>query len=65
MTRWNKEHYDDPERQEMLDELFELVRNKKLQPPEHSLVSFCDYKEALRNAMPREGMLGKKQILVF
>lgn len=65
MTRWNKEHYEHPKRQEMLDYLFELARNNKLQPPEHSLVPFDRYLEAIKNAMPKDGMLGKKQILVF
>lgn len=65
MTRWNKEHYDHPKRQQMLDDLFELVRCNKLKPPAHSFVPFDSYLEAIKNAMPKEGMLGKKQILVF
>ncbi|KAK7028867.1 hypothetical protein SK128_002006 [Halocaridina rubra] len=65
MTRWNKEHYNHPKRQEMLDDLFQLARDDLLQPPEHSLVPFDSYLVALKNAMPKDGMLGKKQILVF
>ncbi|XP_068231180.1 enoyl-[acyl-carrier-protein] reductase, mitochondrial-like [Palaemon carinicauda] len=65
MTRWNKEHYDHPKRQQMLNDLFELVSHNKLKPPEYSYVPLENYLEAIRNAMPKDGMLSKKQILVF
>lgn len=65
MTRWNKEHFSHPKRHQMLNELFQLAKTGGLQPPNHSLVPFSDYHIALKNAMPREGMLCKKQILIF
>ncbi|KAG0718649.1 Enoyl-[acyl-carrier-protein] reductase, mitochondrial [Chionoecetes opilio] len=65
MTRWNNEHTNDPQRQQMLDDLFELAQSGKLKPPDHTLVPFTDYITALQNAMPKAGMLGKKQILLF
>lgn len=65
MTQWNKEHFSDPQRQQMLDDLFQLAKGGKLKPPDHTLVPFADYIVALQNAMPKEGMLGKKQILLF
>ncbi|KAG7175521.1 enoyl-[acyl-carrier-protein] reductase, mitochondrial-like [Homarus americanus] len=65
MTRWNKEHFSHPERLHMLDELFQLAQGGQLRPPDHTLVPFSNFQEALKNAMPSEGMLGKKQILIF
>lgn len=65
MTRWNKQHFNHPNRQQMLDELFQFAKTGKLQPPDHTLIPFSDYHIALKNAMPSEGMLGKKQILIF
>ncbi|XP_045136659.1 enoyl-[acyl-carrier-protein] reductase, mitochondrial-like [Portunus trituberculatus] len=65
MTRWNKEHFNDSERQQMVDDLFQLAQSGKLKPPDNTLVPFADYIVALKNAMPKEGMLGKKQILLF
>ena len=65
MTRWNKVHFNDSQRQQMLDDLFQLAQSGKLKPPDHTLVPFADYIVALQNAMPKEGMLGKKQILLF
>nr|XP_053652137.1 enoyl-[acyl-carrier-protein] reductase, mitochondrial-like [Cherax quadricarinatus] len=65
MTRWNSNHLNHPERHQMLDELFQLARNGELKPPDHTLVPFSSFHVALENAMPSEGMLGKKQILIF
>ncbi|XP_042874356.1 enoyl-[acyl-carrier-protein] reductase, mitochondrial-like [Penaeus japonicus] len=65
MTRWNRDHFSHPKRQLMLNELFSLAKQGRLCPPDHVMVPFQDYKTALRDAMPSDGMVGKKQILVF
>ena len=52
-------------RQEMLEKLFSLARSGQLKSPEHDLVSFNDFQIALEQAMPAQGMHGKKQILIF
>lgn len=65
MTRWNKNHFSHPERENMLNKLFDLVKQGRLCPPDHAMVQFEDYKTALKDAMPSDGMVGKKQILVF
>ncbi|KAK4300049.1 hypothetical protein Pmani_017756 [Petrolisthes manimaculis] len=65
MTRWNQQHQHHPAREEMLNNLFHLVRSGALQSPDHTTVPFSDYQLALQNAMPSKGMLGKKQILTF
>lgn len=65
MTAWNKNTQNDSERSSMLEYLFELSRKGKLRVPLHDLVPFKNYDLALKRAMPSQGMVGKKQILVF
>lgn len=65
MTQWTKEHYNNPERFQMFDELIKMMLNKELQAPAYKLVKFDNYREALLNTMTIKGMIGKKFILDF
>lgn len=47
----------------MLDDLLKV--SGKLVPPDHTLVLFTSYLSAIENTMPKDGKLGKKQILLF
>ncbi|KAA0195041.1 hypothetical protein HAZT_HAZT005076 [Hyalella azteca] len=64
-TRWNLNPDNQSARQEMLNDLCELFKQGKLTPPPYKFVHFSDYQTALKDAMPAEGQVGAKQILVF
>ncbi|KAJ8687280.1 hypothetical protein QAD02_023074 [Eretmocerus hayati] len=63
MTAWSNQNADNPERCKMYDELQKLFIDKKLQPPPYELIPFCDYKEAVTNALKPGGQKNVKYIL--
>lgn len=65
MTRWTEENASSPERQKMFNELIELMMQGKLRAPQHQMISFKNYKEAMENALRIQGFVGKKYILDF
>lgn len=65
MTEWSQQNADNVDRFEMFEELIAMMTNNELQGPAFKMIRFEDYKEALRNTMTVEGMIGKKYILDF
>lgn len=65
MTAWNKEHAQDPKRQEMLSDVINMILKGDIRPATHAMIPFSDYKQALANTMTAQGMAGKKYILDF
>lgn len=65
MTDWSKKHAKSPERRQMLEELVEFMRSKKLKGPVAKMVHFDNYKEALTNTLSDRGMTGLKYIINF
>ncbi|XP_049800811.1 enoyl-[acyl-carrier-protein] reductase, mitochondrial [Schistocerca nitens] len=65
MTRWSNENANSPERSRMFEELTNLIIERKLNPPKHTLIGFERYKEALSNAMSTKGFVGMKYIFDF
>lgn len=63
MTAWTKANMDSPKRQEMFKELGTLFKEKKLKAPPHKLIPFCQYEEAVINALSADGRTGVKYIL--
>ncbi|XP_018323422.1 enoyl-[acyl-carrier-protein] reductase, mitochondrial [Agrilus planipennis] len=64
MSAWSKKNATSEERFEMFDELICMMVNKELKEAEHTLISFSDYAEALKNTLNPKGQ-GKKYILNF
>lgn len=64
MTQWN-ETADAATKNAMLDEVIRLMCEGKLKAPLHKMVKFCQYEEALGNALAPQGFLGLKYILDF
>lgn len=65
MTRWTKQNAQNPKRQEMFSELFELIGKGALKAPAHEMIAFTDYKTAVTNALSIQGFVGKKYIFTF
>lgn len=65
MTRWTKENHSSPKRDEMFDDLIQLMLAKKFQGPLAKEVPFNDFKEALANALSFQGFIGQKYVLKF
>ncbi|KAK1117055.1 hypothetical protein K0M31_016980 [Melipona bicolor] len=63
MTAWTKANMNSKERENMFSELGTLFKNKKLKAPPHKLVPFCQYQEAVINAIHTDGRIGVKYIL--
>ncbi|XP_014218199.1 enoyl-[acyl-carrier-protein] reductase, mitochondrial-like [Copidosoma floridanum] len=63
MTTWTNKNANSEERHKMLEELQQLFINKELKAPPHQLVSFCNYKEAVVNALKPGGQSNAKYIL--
>lgn len=63
MTRWKKDNPD--EGGEMLSDLTQLILNKCLVAPVHELIPFCEYENALQNALNIQGFAGKKYVFEF
>lgn len=64
MTAWNK-LADDFSHDKMLSELVGLMCEGKLKAPVHKMVKFCQYEEALANALSSKGFTGCKYIIDF
>jgi len=63
MTAWTQANTESQERDDMFKDLATLFRDKKLQPPPHKLVPFCEYQEAISKALSFDGKTGIKYIL--
>ncbi|XP_071870943.1 enoyl-[acyl-carrier-protein] reductase, mitochondrial [Bombus fervidus] len=63
MTAWTKLNMNSKEREKMFSELGALFKDKKLKAPPHKLVPFCQYQEAVINALHTDGRTGVKYIL--
>ncbi|XP_011161140.1 enoyl-[acyl-carrier-protein] reductase, mitochondrial isoform X2 [Solenopsis invicta] len=63
MTAWTKANMESQERVDMFKNLADFFRDKKLQPPPHKLVPFCEYQEAIAKALNFNGRTGVKYIL--
>lgn len=63
MTAWTKANMESKERLNMFDELTTFMKDKKLRAPPHKLVPFCQYQEAIENALNTTGKAGMKYIL--
>lgn len=65
MTRWTQENPGSPKRKEMFEDLVNLMIEGKLKAPQHEMIDFRNFKEALENALRIQGFVGKKYILDF
>ncbi|CAH1800309.1 unnamed protein product [Owenia fusiformis] len=63
MTRWNQENFKNPESQDMLDELCELVRQCKLHPPFCNLSHIDNFQDAIATAMKPQ--TNRKELLIM
>ncbi|KAH8299282.1 hypothetical protein KR044_000111 [Drosophila immigrans] len=63
MTRWSKENYNAPERDQMFAELCQLMEQRKFVAPTHEMVPLDQFKEAAAAALSFKGFTGKKFIL--
>lgn len=63
MTAWTKENMNSKERENMFNQLGILFRDKKMKAPPHKLIPFCQYQEAVINALNMNGRTGVKYIL--
>ncbi|XP_053972481.1 enoyl-[acyl-carrier-protein] reductase, mitochondrial [Hylaeus volcanicus] len=63
MTAWTKTNMNSKERIDMFNELGMLFKDKKLKAPPHKLVPFCEFQEAVMNALNLDGKTGVKYIL--
>ncbi|KAF2362799.1 Alcohol dehydrogenase C-terminal [Trinorchestia longiramus] len=64
-TRWSLNPDNQTAKQQMFDDLCDLVKQGKVSAPPYKMVNFNDYMTAIKDAMPAEGQVGAKQILVF
>ncbi|CAL1682630.1 unnamed protein product [Lasius platythorax] len=63
MTAWTNANIESEEREDMYKDLATLFRDKRLQPPPHKLIPFCEYQEAIVKALSFDGRTGVKYIL--
>lgn len=63
MTAWTKANMNSKERVDMFRELGILFGDKKLKAPPHKLIPFCQFQEAVLNALTIDGKTGVKYIL--
>ncbi|XP_033330834.1 enoyl-[acyl-carrier-protein] reductase, mitochondrial [Megalopta genalis] len=63
MTAWTKNNKSSKERLDMFSEIGKLFQEKKLKAPPHKLVPFCQFQEAVVNALNVDGRTGVKYIL--
>ncbi|XP_076621133.1 enoyl-[acyl-carrier-protein] reductase, mitochondrial [Colletes latitarsis] len=63
VTEWTKKNMHSKERIDMFNELGLLFKDKKLKAPPHKLVPFCQFHEAVMNALNIDGKTGVKYIL--
>lgn len=65
MTRWTKQNAQSSKREQMFNELFELIESGALRAPSHEMIPFSDYLNAVTNALNIQGFVGKKYIFKF
>lgn len=59
VSKWSKEHTLE-ERQQMYNELFDLMASGKFAPPVHRMISLDEYKQAMIQLADVKGMVGEK-----
>lgn len=64
VSKWSKSHTLE-QRQEMYNELFELMASGQFKPPSHRMISLDQYKEAMVELADIKGMVGEKILLDF
>lgn len=64
MSKWSS-HHSAEERQQMYNELFELMANGSFKPAIHKLISLDEYKNALALVTDLKGMAGQKFLFDF
>lgn len=60
-SRWNDENKDNPEKDQMFDELCNMIRDCKLVPPPSEIFELENYSDVVKSTM--EGFQAKKKIL--
>jgi len=65
MTRWKDQKGKTPEGQQMMDDLFAMIKSGHLKAPSHELIPFENYQSALENALNLQGFAGAKLMLDF
>ncbi|KAG5891438.1 hypothetical protein JTB14_019917 [Gonioctena quinquepunctata] len=65
INRWFDDDKNVLERAEMFKDLISMLTKRELKAPPHVLVDFESYKDAIKNTLSKEGMVGKKYILDF
>lgn len=65
MSQWVTDHKGDGQRENMYDELIQLMVAGAIKPVVHKKVSLDDYKDVLAGAMNIKGMAGHKLIFDF
>lgn len=63
MTRWHTDNRDTSEQAEMYNELFDMIRQKKLKAPLHKVLPLSQFKEGISNTMNMKGFAGCKYFL--
>lgn len=63
MTRWTRENKVSEKRKEMFQDLAEYLRSGKLKAPEHKLIPFAQFTEAIEKTSSTQGFAGCKYML--
>lgn len=64
VSKWSKDHTLE-QRQQMYNELFELMATGQFKPPLHRMISLDQYKEAMLELADIKGMVGEKILFDF
>lgn len=64
VSKWSKEHTLH-QREQMYNELFELMATGQFKPPAHRLIALDDYKQAMIELADIKGMVGEKILFDF
>ncbi|KAK3932419.1 Enoyl-[acyl-carrier-protein] reductase, mitochondrial [Frankliniella fusca] len=65
MSRWSKENATNQERQNMYQEIIELMLSGAVKAPAHKLLPFKDYEIPLKKTLDMKGFTGQKFIFTF
>ncbi|XP_023025025.2 enoyl-[acyl-carrier-protein] reductase, mitochondrial [Leptinotarsa decemlineata] len=65
INRWYENEDNITERAKMYTDLISLLSKGELKAPPHVFVSFENYKDAIKNTLSKNGMVGKKYILDY
>lgn len=63
MTRWKEQKGKTEEAKRMFDDIFQMIQCGVLKAPNHQLVPFENYQNAVENALSLQGFAGAKLIL--